>query len=60
MKRLDLFDLPDGMDEDSIVTATVKTLRDLYHDGWYAGSQDDMDAPCVVYIAEAPWLGDLD
>lgn len=60
MKQLDLFDLPGGMDERSIVTVTVKALRDLYHQGWFDGSQDDMDAPCVVEIAAAPWLGDLD
>lgn len=58
---IDLYDLPDGMDEKSIVTVTVGELRNLYADGYALGDWDDGDYhPVKVEIAGCPWLGDLD
>ena len=56
--RIDLYDLPDGMDDDSIVTVTVGELRSLYHVGWEYGSHDEMPDGLPVEVGPAPWLGD--
>lgn len=71
--RINLFDLPEGMDDESIVTVKIGSIRRVYGIGVSDGLESiygykfrhayvcDVNLGSVEFeIGPAPWLGDLD